>query len=154
MRAMPVRAATEDDLDEICAMVHELAEFEQAPDEVALDPEDLRRHVFGPDPVAHVFIAYVEDDPARAAGMAVWYRTYSTWVGRPGVWLEDLFVRPEYRRLGLARQLLDALADRTEGRVEWSVLDWNEGAIAFYDGLGAAPVPGWSRYRWTPAAAR
>ncbi|MCU4183950.1 GNAT family N-acetyltransferase [Acidiferrimicrobium sp. IK] len=150
---MPVRNATEDDLDEICAMVKELADFEESGDEVDLDPEDLRRHVFGPDPAAHVLIAHPAGDPGTVAGMALWFRTYSTWVGRPGVWLEDLFVRPAHRRAGLARELLDALAARTDGRVEWAVLDWNRGAIDFYDGLGAKPVEGWTRYRWLPGSA-
>ena len=153
MQPMSVRAATEDDLDEICAMVRELAEFEQAAGEVALDPDDLRRHVFGPDPAAHVLIAHPDGDAETVAGMALWYRTYSTWVGRPGVWLEDLFIRPAHRRAGLGRQLLDELGRCSEGRVEWAVLDWNDGALAFYGGIGARPVDGWTRYRWLPTAA-
>jgi GNAT superfamily N-acetyltransferase len=150
---MPVRAAMEDDVPEICAMVRELAEFEEAAGEVALDPEELRLHLFGPEPAAHVLIAHPTAEPGAVAGMALWFRTYSTWVGRPGIWLEDLFIRPEYRRLGLAGELMDGLASRTGGRVEWAVLDWNLGAISFYDGLGARPVPGWTRYRWLPGSA-
>lgn len=150
---MPVRDATEDDLTEICAMVQELADFEESGDEVALDPEDLRRHVFGPEPAAHVLIAHPVAQEGAVAGMALWFPTFSTWVGRPGVWLEDLFVRPAHRRCGLARELMEALATRTEGRIEWSVLDWNRGAIDFYNGLGAQPVDGWTRYRWRPGSA-
>jgi GNAT superfamily N-acetyltransferase len=147
-----VRDATAADLGEIGSMIHELAAFEQAPDEVAFDPADLARHLFGPAPAAHVLIAEPDSKPGTVAGMAVWYPTFSTWVGSPGIWLEDLFVRPDHRRVGLARALLDALVARTEGRVEWSVLDWNRDAIAFYDGVGARPVGGWTRYRLDPGS--
>lgn len=147
---MAVRVAVPEDLAEIEAMIVELAEFEQAPEEVAFDHHALAVHLFGPDPAAGVLIATPDDRPDAVAGMAVWFRTFSTWLGRPGVYLEDLFVRPEFRRRGLARQLLDGLAERSEGRVEWSVLDWNSEAITFYDRLGATPVDGWTRYRWLP----
>jgi GNAT superfamily N-acetyltransferase len=148
---MTVRDATPDDLDEIEAMIRELADFERSAGEVAFDPDELRRHLFGPDPAAHVLIATVPAGGGEVvAGMAVWFRTFSTWVGRPGIWLEDLVVRPRHRRHGLATELLDALVARTDGRVEWQVLDWNSGALAFYDGLGAAPVTGWTRYRLDP----
>ncbi len=147
---MAVRPAVPEDLAEIEAMIVELAEFERATDEVAFDHDVLARHLFGPDAAAGVLIATADDRPERVAGMAVWFRTFSTWLGRPGVYLEDLFVRPDFRRLGLARQLLDALAERSGGRVEWSVLDWNSEAITFYDRLGAEPVDGWTRYRWLP----
>lgn len=149
---MVVRDAAPADLPEIEAMIVELAAFERAADEVGFDSATLGAGLFGPEPSAHVLIASPPDQSAVTAGMAVWYRTFSTWLGRPGIWLEDLFVRPEYRRQGLARQLLDALAERSEGRVEWAVLDWNDAAIAFYDGLGASPVSGWIRYRWAPGA--
>lgn len=151
---MSVRAATEADLGEIAALIAELADFEESADEVALDPEDLRRHLFGPSPAAHVLVAHPPGHPDEVAGMALWFRTYSTWVGRPGVWLEDLFIRPAHRRAGLAGELMAALAEHSEGRVEWAVLDWNTQAIAFYDGMGAAPVPGWTRYRWVPGPDR
>ena len=81
-------------------------------------------------------------------GFALWYRTFSTFLGRPGIWLEDLFVREEHRSRGYGRALLDALRSRTDGRVEWAVLDWNEPSIEFYQRLGARPVEGWTRYRW------
>ncbi len=143
---MPIRDATPDDLDEIAAMIRELAEYEQAADEVAFDPGDLATHLFGPDPAAHVLIATT--DVGAVIGMALWYRTFSTWVGRPGIWLEDLFVRPEHRGSGTGRALLDAVRAGTDDRVEWAVLDWNESAIGFYRSLGAEPVDGWTRYRW------
>jgi GNAT superfamily N-acetyltransferase len=149
---MTVRDATPIDLDQIAAMIVELAEFEGSPGEVAFDPDELGRHLFGPEPAARVLIAEPVSGPDTVAGMALWYPTFSTWVGRPGIWLEDLWVRPGHRRTGLAGQLMAALAARTTGRVEWSVLDWNSDAIAFYDGLGAVPVPGWTRYRWRPGS--
>jgi GNAT superfamily N-acetyltransferase len=150
---MPVRDATPDDLDDICAMIRELADFERAPGEVAFVREDVAGHLFGPVPAVHALIAEEEGKEGTVAGMALWYPTYSTWVGRPGVWLEDLFIRPAHRRRGLAGELLAALAGRTSGRVEWAVLDWNTDAIRFYDRLGAEPVPGWTRYRWLPGGA-
>jgi GNAT superfamily N-acetyltransferase len=80
--------------------------------------------------------------------MALWFRTFSTFLGVPGIWLEDLFVRPAFRGRGLGRALLEDLFERSPGRVEWAVLDWNEPSIAFYRSLGAEPVDGWTRYRW------
>jgi GNAT superfamily N-acetyltransferase len=145
---MPIRDATADDLDEICAMIRELAEYERAADEAVFDRDELGRHLFGPDPAAHVLIATT--DGGVVAGMALWFPTFSTWVGRPGVWLEDLFVRPEHRGTGLGRALLDAVRGLTDDRVEWNVLDWNEPAIGFYRSIGAGPVDGWTRYRWLP----
>jgi GNAT superfamily N-acetyltransferase len=143
-----IREAVPDDLDEICALIVELAIYEEAADEVAFERDELGRHLFGTDAVARALIA--EDDDGRCVGMALWYRTFSTWVGRPGIWLEDLFVRPEHRGGGHGRALLDAVRSRTDGRVEWAVLDWNTSAIGFYDSLGAGPVDGWTRYRWEP----
>jgi GNAT superfamily N-acetyltransferase len=140
-----VRDARSDDLDEICSLIVELATYERAPHEVKFERDVMAGHLFGPDAVASVLIA--EADDGAVAGMALWYPTFSTWVGRPGIWLEDLFVRPEHRGAGHARALLDALAERTTGRIEWSVLDWNDLAIGFYRSLGAAPVDGWVRYR-------
>ena len=143
---MPIRDATAEDLDEIAAMIRELATYEQAADEATFALDDLATHLFGPDPAAHVLIATT--DAGQVAGMALWFRTFSTWVGRPGIWLEDLFVRPEHRGSGLGQALLDALRARTDDRVEWNVLDWNESAIGFYRSIGAESVDGWTRYRW------
>ncbi len=131
-------------------MIHELAAFERAPGEVAFDRGQVGAHLFGPSPAVHALMATTEEKEKAVAGMALWYPTYSTWVGRPGVWLEDLFIRPSHRRRGLARELLAVLAERSPGRVEWAVLDWNADAIAFYDRLGAVTVDGWTRYRWVP----
>jgi GNAT superfamily N-acetyltransferase len=143
---MPVRPATEHDLPHIAALVRELAEYEHLAHEVVFDDRELRDHLFGPDPAAHVLLA--ETDEGTVAGFALWFRTFSTFLGAPGIWLEDLFVRPEYRGQGLGVALLHELRAMTSGRVEWAVLDWNEPSIGFYRSLGAEPVDGWTRYRW------
>lgn len=145
---MIVRDARPGDLDEILALVRELAEYELEPDAVVFEREEFALHLFGDAPVASVLI--VEHDDGAVAGMALYYRTFSTWLGRDGIWLEDLFVRPDYRRHGYARALLDALRARTEARIEWAVLDWNTPAQEFYRSLRAAPVEGWTIWRWTP----
>ncbi len=130
-------------------MIGELAAFERLEHEVCFDRAELAAHLFGPEPAAHVLLAETAD--GSVAGYALWYWTFSTFLGRRGIWLEDLFVRPCHRRSGYARALLGGLRDRTDGRVEWAVLDWNEPAIALYRSLGAEPVGGWARYRWLPA---
>jgi GNAT superfamily N-acetyltransferase len=145
---MPVRDATPDDLDEIIALVHELAAYEREPDAVVLEREVFAHNIFGADAVAHALIA--ETPAGETAGFAIWFRTFSTWLGTTGIWLEDLFVRPEHRRFGLGRELLAALRDRTDGRVEWAVLDWNTPAQDFYRSLGAAPQDEWTTWRWPP----
>jgi GNAT superfamily N-acetyltransferase len=144
-----VRDATEDDLGEICLLVGELADYEHLGHEVELDPDEVRAHLFGPAPVARVLIAEPPDSPGLTAGFALWFPTFSTFLGRPGIWLEDLFVRPEHRGRGLGRELLETLRAATTGRLEWSVLDWNEPSIAFYRSLGARPLDGWTHLRWT-----
>jgi GNAT superfamily N-acetyltransferase len=142
-----IRDATADDLDEIIALVRELAEYERAPGEVVLDREEFGRHVFGDGAVAHVLVAEHE---GAVAGMALYFRTFSTWLGRDGLWLEDLFVRPQYRRHGLGGALLDEVRRRTRGRVDWAVLDWNTPAHGFYRSLGAHPLDEWTIWRWPP----
>ena len=143
---MPLRPATIDDLDEVIALIRDLAEYEQAADEVELDRDELAGHLFGPSPAASVVLA-VEGD--SVAGMALYHGTFSTWLGKPGIWLEDLFVRPAFRRKGHGLALLQHLRTLTDGRVEWAVLEWNTPSIEFYEALGARAVPGWTRYRWT-----
>ena len=146
---MPIRAATADDVPEILALVRELAAYERLEDEVVFDADEFERHLFGPDRVAHVLLAVTID--GTVAGFALWFRSFSTFLGRPGIWLENLFVRPEHRGSGLGRDLLQALFARTTGRVEWAVLDWNEPAHAFYGTVGAAPVDGWTIWRRQPS---
>jgi GNAT superfamily N-acetyltransferase len=148
---VPIRPAVPTDLPEIAALIRELAAYEEMSDEVVWDLPQLEAQLFGPEPAAHVLLA--ETDDAQVAGMALWFRTFSTFLGRAGIWLEDLYVRPEHRRGGFGLALIQELRTLTDGRVEWVVLDWNTSAQTFYDGLGAAPVPGWTRYRWLPADA-
>ncbi len=142
---MTVRPARPDDLGEICALIRELADYEELAHEVVLDEAEVGRWLFD-ERVASVLIA--ETDDGAVAGMALWFTTFSTFLGRPGIWLEDLFVRPAHRGQGFGLALLQALRAMTDGRVEWAVLDWNEPSIRFYEALGARPVAGWTRYRW------
>ncbi|GAC1597776.1 MAG: GNAT family N-acetyltransferase [Acidimicrobiales bacterium] len=149
---MTIREAQAGDLDEIVDLIRALGDYEDMADEIELDPAEVGKWLFGADPPARVLLA--TDPTGAVAGMALYSVTFSTFLGRPGIWLEDLFVRPEYRGQGHGSALLRALRERTEGRVEWSVLDWNQPAIDFYRSIGAEPVEGWSRYRWSPASGR
>jgi GNAT superfamily N-acetyltransferase len=144
-----LRDAEPGDVPEIIALVRELAEYEREPDAVVLDPVEFERHLFGTDAVARALIAEVDGE---VAGFALYFRTFSTWLGRDGIWLEDLFVRPVHRRLGVGKALLDALRTRTDGRIEWSVLNWNTPAQDFYRTLGAAPLDEWTVWRLPPLA--
>lgn len=150
--AWRVRPAEPQDVVAIHRLVHELAHYERAPDAVEATPEDFRVALFGPDPRAHCHVAEVDSpDGPEVVGMALWYVTFSTWRGRHGLWLEDLFVRPAFRRFGLGRALMQALAavcvERGYPRLEWWVLDWNEAAQNFYRGLGAVPQDEWTVWR-------
>ena len=143
-----IRDANDDDLADIGALIVALAEYEELAHEVEWDLPQLGRTLFGPDAVPRTLVA-CDDGSGAVVGIAIWFPTYSTFQGRPGIWLEDLFVLPEHRGGGHGRALLQALFDRAEGgRVEWAVLDWNEPSIQFYRSLGARPVEGWTRYRW------
>ena len=146
---MPIRDADVTDADEICALIEEHARFE-GNDTLVLDRAEMTRHLFGPGPRAWVLMAEPPGEPGRVAGFAFCSWNFSTWEGRPGIWLDDLFIRPGYRRSGLGRELLNALRERTSGRVEWDMRAGNDKAAAFYAELGAEPVPGWIRYRWPP----
>jgi GNAT superfamily N-acetyltransferase len=118
-------------------------------DEVVLDPEVLAGHLFGPSPSARVTMA---EDGGTVAGMALWFPTFSTFLGRPGIWLEDLFVRPDHRGRGIGQALIRSLRARTDGRVEWNVLDWNQPSIDFYVSQGAVFLDDWRRCRVTGEA--
>ncbi len=148
---MSLRPALEADLDTIIELIHALAEYETQPQAVELDAEELRGHLFGERPRAEVLLA--ETPEGVNAGFALFFHNFSTWKGRPGLYLEDLFVRPQYRGRGYGKALLVELAriacDRGCGRLEWSVLDWNEPSIAFYRALGAVPMSDWTTYRLT-----
>ncbi len=143
---MRIREATEADADEVLALIGELADYEKLADQAVATAEDVRQALAGP----VVTVSLLEADDGAVAGMALWFRTFSTFAGRHGIWLEDLFVRPVHRGRGYGRALLDHLRAQTDGRVEWAVLDWNEPAIGFYRNLGARPLDGWTTYRWPP----
>jgi len=132
------------------ALIHELAAYEREADAVKVTAEDLLRDGFGEHPLFHVLLAHVE---GKLAGFALYFFNYSTWHGRPGLYLEDLFVRPDYRGQGLGQGLMQALAqiavDRGCSRVSWQVLDWNSNAIAFYKQLGAQIQREWMKVRVT-----
>ncbi|MFC4905938.1 GNAT family N-acetyltransferase [Actinomadura gamaensis] len=145
-----IRPTRPEDVPSILRLVRDLAEYERAAHEVEATEEDLRRSLFGPEP--KVF-AHVAERGGEVAGFALWFLSYSTWLGRHGIYLEDLYVDPEARGHGLGRALLAELAriadERGYGRVEWSVLDWNAPAIGFYKSLGARPQDEWTVYRLT-----
>jgi GNAT superfamily N-acetyltransferase len=143
-----IRPATPADVPVVLELVHELAVYEREPDAVEATEEMLHAALFGPAPVASCHVALAGDE---VAGFALWYVTFSTWKGLPGLWLEDLFVRPTARGLGLGKALLQELAavcvERGYPRFEWWVLDWNEPAIGFYRSLGAEPQADWTTFR-------
>jgi GNAT superfamily N-acetyltransferase len=141
-----IRPAVEADVPELVAMIRELAEYEQLAHQVTATEDDLARTLFAPDAV--VFDTVVEDGDGGLAGHALWFRTFSTFLGKTGIWLEDLYVRPEHRRKGLATALVAHLRALTDGRLEWEVLEWNQPAMDFYQQLGARPMAGWTRFRW------
>ena len=143
-----IDAATPADVPLILALIRELADYERMADQVAATEADVERALFGERPCAEAVIARVAGE---AVGFALFFRSFSTFVGRPGLYLEDLYVRPAHRGRGVGRRLLAHLAriavERGCGRFEWSVLDWNEPAIASYRRAGAAPMDGWTVYR-------
>lgn len=143
-----VRPATPDDLEAIAGFIRGLAAYERLSDECVLDPGALADHLFGARPWAEVLIAELAGSPV---GFALFFPTYSTFLGKPGLWLEDLFVVPEHRRCGAGGALLGRLTElateRGCGRLEWSVLDWNQPAIDFYRSLGARLMDGWTTCR-------
>jgi GNAT superfamily N-acetyltransferase len=154
-----IRPARPDDLDAILQLIRDLAAYERAPDQARATPEDLGEALFGPEPrvFAHVAEHHGEGEP-QIAGLALWFLNFSTWTGRHGIYLEDLFVRPEMRGHGYGRALLVELAricvERGYARLEWAVLDWNQPAIGFYRGLGAEPIDEWTVNRLQGEALR
>jgi GNAT superfamily N-acetyltransferase len=152
-----IRPAGEGDVPVILALIRGLAEYEKArPEDVPVDEAALRESLFGAQPAAEVLLADVEGE---TAGFALFFHNFSTWQGRRGLYLEDLFVRPEMRGRGIGQALLRELAriaaDRGCARMEWAVLDWNTPAIDFYRNLGAVPMNEWTIFRLTaPAIAR
>ena len=142
--AFEIRAVRPDDVPAVHAMIGALAAYEKLAHLHVATEADLADALFGPSPAAEVLIAYKDGVPAA---FALFFHNFSTFLGRRGLWLEDLFVQPEYRRQGCARALIRALAgiarDRGCGRFEWAVLDWNAPAIEFYQSLGATVLPDW-----------
>jgi GNAT superfamily N-acetyltransferase len=148
-----IRPARPADVAELRRLVGELAEYERSADQVLMTEDDLRRSLFGDQPAV---FAHVAEHEGAVAGFALWFVNYSTWTGRHGIYLEDLYVSPELRGHGYGRALLAELAricvERGYGRLEWSVLDWNEPAIGFYESLGAVAMDEWTVHRMTGPA--
>jgi GNAT superfamily N-acetyltransferase len=151
--AIELDAATRNDLPLLVDLVGELAEYENRRHEVLLDAADFAEALFGPRPLCEALVARVGGE---AVGFAIWYFSFSTFPGRPNLYVEDLYVRPAFRRLGVGRAIVCRLAQVAEqrrcGRLEWSVLAWNEPAIAFYHSLGAQPVADWKVFQLSGAA--
>jgi len=145
-----LRAATAHDVPTIFALIQALAEYEKLSHAVTGTPEALKEHLFGSRPYAEVVLA---ETAGNVAGLALFFYNYSTFLTKPGLYLEDLFVLPEYRQRGIGKALLTYLAQRAIaegcGRLEWSVLDWNVPAIAFYEQMGATVLPDWRICRVT-----
>jgi len=143
-----ITPAERGDVPLLRTLIHELAVFEKLAHEAVATDADLAEGLFGNRPSAEAWIARVGPDPA---GFALYYTTFSTFVGRPGLYLEDLYVRPAFRGRGIGKALLvqgaRLVRERNYGRLEWVVLKWNENAIQFYDALGAGPLDDWTTYR-------
>ena len=150
MTDIQIQPATDADVPLILQLIKALAEYERLGDQVSATEAMIRESFFGPAPHAHAVIARIDGD---AVGFAIWFSTYSTFLSKPGIYLEDLFVLPHWRGQGVGRALLRHLAriavERGCGRIEWSVLDWNETAIGFYRNIGARAMDEWTVYRLT-----
>lgn len=145
---MKIRPARQEEVGVVLQLIHDLAVYEKAPNEVEATEKELLETIFSNDP--KVFCDLVEVD-GEIAGMAIWFLNYSTWQGKHGIYLEDLFIKPEYRGRGYGKALLKHLAkicdDKGYGRFQWWVLDWNSPAIEFYRSLGAVAMDEWTVYR-------
>lgn len=146
--SMIIRQATPHDVQAIYDMIYELAVYEKAPEEVVTTPNEIRESLFAADSKTEALICEVE---GKVVGYAVFFTSYSTWLGKNGIYMEDLYVSPDYRGNGAGKALLKTIArhavERKCGRLEWSVLDWNQPAIDFYLSIGAAAQSEWVRYR-------
>ena len=148
MTSVKIRSAEISDLSVILQFIHDLAKYEKAPNEVKLSLSELEESLFGNTPQVYCLISEAD---GKATGFAVWHLNYSTWLGRHGIYLEDLYVDPKYRGLGHGKALLRRLAqiciERGYKRLQWWVLDWNETAIEFYKSIGAQPMDEWTVFR-------
>ena len=153
MEKIRIVPATERDVPQILELIKGLAEYERLSHVVEVTEDRLRRTLFGDRPAGEVLLAFVGEE---CAGFALFFTNYSTFLGKPGLYLEDVFVKPHLRRKGIGLALLKKLAaiarERDYGRMEWSVLDWNEPAINFYKKLGAVPLDDWTMFRLTGEA--
>jgi GNAT superfamily N-acetyltransferase len=156
-----IRAARESDVPHILALIRELAAYEHLEHQVVATEPELAAALFAPHPYAEVVLAWVDRDADGSAaetpvGFALFFHNFSTFLGRPGIYLEDLFVRPPWRRYGIGRRLFVWLAHtaltRGCGRLEWAVLDWNQPAIGFYKSVGAVALDEWKTFRLSGAA--
>ena len=145
-----IRSATENDIPVIFALIKELAEFEKLADQIKTSEDELRNTLFGKDKFIEILLAEYEQ---KVVGQALFFKNFSTFLGKPGIYLEDLYVKPDMRGKGIGKALLDKIIsiakERNYGRVEWSVLDWNEPAIDFYKKIGAKPLDDWTIFRLT-----
>lgn len=143
-----IRQARPEDASAIYNMIYELAVYEKAPEEVVTTPDEIRETLFGDSSKTEALVCEIE---GKTVGYAVFFTSYSTWLGRNGIYMEDLYISPEYRGKGAGSALLKKIAqyavERQCGRLEWSVLDWNQPAIDFYLSIGALPQTEWVRYR-------
>jgi GNAT superfamily N-acetyltransferase len=148
-----IREAKIDDVEAIHQLIIELAVYEKEPDAVIASVRDIRENLFGENPVAFCHVAEVD---GQVVGIAIWFLNYSTWLGKAGLYLEDLFVKPEFRGSGLGLKLMKTLAqlcvDRGYERFQWWVLDWNEPSINFYKSIGAEAMDEWTVYRLSGSA--
>ena len=143
-----IRLAKPDDVDDIHQLIYELAVYEKAPEEAKATVEAIRASLFSDKPVAHCHVAEVD---GKVVGIAIWFLNYSTWLGKPGIYLEDLFVQPEYRKQGLGKEFMKVLAklcvENGYERFQWWVLDWNQPSIDFYKSIGAVAMDEWTVFR-------
>lgn len=150
MENLEIRFAKENDVKEIFAMIEELAEYEKLSDQISTTEEELKQTLFGNDNFVEILIAEFDN---KIVGQALFFKNFSTFLGKPGIYLEDLYVKPEFRSKGIGKTLLKKIIsiakERNYGRVEWSVLDWNESAIDFYKNIGAKPLTDWTIFRLT-----
>jgi len=145
-----IRTATENDAAAIFSLIKELAEYEKLSDQISTTEKELKETLFGKDKFVEILLAEFNGE---IVGQALFFKNFSTFLGKPGIYLEDLYVKPEMRGKGIGKMLLDKIIsiakERNYGRVEWSVLDWNKPAIDFYKKIGAKPLDDWTIFRLT-----